>query len=62
MNEQWTTAQPAERHAEKAPHNERQPRVSFDSLADGQPEVLIEFRDHIYRLRVTRNGKLILNK
>jgi hemin uptake protein HemP len=38
------------------------PRVSFESLAQGRSEVLIEFRGQLYRLRATRNGKLILNK
>jgi hemin uptake protein HemP len=38
------------------------PRVSFESLARGKSEVLIEFRGQLYRLRATRNGKLILNK
>ncbi len=38
------------------------PAVNFDELAKGDNEVLIEFQDQLYRLRVTKNGKLILNK
>ena len=37
-------------------------RFHFDQLAHGQAEIWIEFRGQTYRLRVTRNGKLILNK
>ncbi|MGE0759244.1 MAG: hemin uptake protein HemP [Pirellulaceae bacterium] len=37
-------------------------RIPFETLAQGQPEVLIEFRGQLYRLRQTKNGKLILNK
>jgi len=35
---------------------------SFDQLSRGSNEVLIEHRGQLYRLRRTRNGKLILNK
>lgn len=38
------------------------PVVSFSQLAQGAKEVVVEFEDQHYRLRVTRNGKLILNK
>lgn len=38
------------------------PRVSFDDLAAGAKEVLIDHAGQVYRLRVTRNRKLILNK
>jgi len=38
------------------------PVLQFDSICQGQSEVLIEFRGQQYRLRVTQNGKLILNK
>lgn len=34
----------------------------FEQLAAGAQEVLIEHRGQQYRLRVTRNGGLILNK
>ncbi len=36
--------------------------IPFDALAEGHTEVLIEFHGQIYRLRSTRNKKLILNK
>lgn len=42
------------------PH--QSPAYEFRSLSQGQPEVLITHDGHIYRLRATRNGKLILNK
>ena len=38
------------------------PVVTFESMASGQREVVIEYRGQQYRLRATRNGKLILNK
>ena len=38
------------------------PLLDFEQLARGGKEVLIDFHSQIYRLRVTRNGKLILNK
>ncbi|MBR9801939.1 hemin uptake protein HemP [bacterium] len=42
-----------------------QPPVSpirFRDLAQGVTEVLVEHEGQVYRLRLTRNGKLILNK
>ncbi len=36
--------------------------VQFEQIADGRPEVFIDFQGQRYRLRVTQNGKLILNK
>ena len=36
--------------------------VVFDDLADGQSELIIEHHGQKYRLRATRNGRLILNK
>lgn len=36
--------------------------LSFELLGQGQNEVLIAYRGQLYRLRATRNGKLILNK
>lgn len=38
------------------------PQVDFQQLAGNNPEILILFRGQTYRLRATRNGKLILNK
>ncbi len=36
--------------------------VSFQALAGGAKEVLVEHAGQVYRLRLTKNGKLILNK
>jgi len=36
--------------------------LKFEDLAQGQLEIAIEFNGQLYRLRATRNGKLILNK
>jgi hemin uptake protein HemP len=41
----------------------REPRkVSSDDLMQGAIELLITHRNDVYRLRVTRSGKLILHK
>lgn len=37
-------------------------KITFQQLAEGAPEVLVEHDGQVYRLRLTRNGKLILNK
>ncbi|MCH9653383.1 MAG: hemin uptake protein HemP [Planctomycetes bacterium] len=34
----------------------------FELLSKGQKEVLIAFQGQVYRLRKTRNGRLILTK
>lgn len=36
--------------------------VSFTDLAGGTAEVIIEHEGQKYRLRATRNGRLLLNK
>jgi hemin uptake protein HemP len=36
--------------------------IQFEAIAQGETEILIEYRDQRYRLRATKNGKLILNK
>jgi hemin uptake protein HemP len=38
------------------------PHYQFAELSSGGQEVLIEHEGHTYRLRRTKNGKLILNK
>ena len=38
------------------------PQVEARALFNGQREVNIRFRGEIYRLRITRNDKLILTK
>ena len=57
--------QPAERKtSDRADvcHSRSVPVLDFDKYAEGGPEILVEFRNQRYRLRVTRNGGLILNK
>ncbi|MBC7964357.1 MAG: hemin uptake protein HemP [Fuerstia sp.] len=36
--------------------------VSFSQIAGGTTEVIIEHEGQQYRLRATRNGRLLLNK
>lgn len=36
--------------------------IRFEEISKGETEVLIVYRDQHYRLRATKNGKLILNK
>jgi hemin uptake protein HemP len=36
--------------------------LASDSLFDGETEIGIEHRGSLYRLKITRQGKLILNK
>ncbi len=43
-------------------HWEPAKKIQFETLAEGQTEVLIEYQGQLYRLRATRNKKLILNK
>jgi hemin uptake protein HemP len=38
------------------------PAVSTAALFKGQREIVIEHNGELYRLRITRQGKLILNK
>ncbi len=38
------------------------PRVSTTSLFEGKAELEIDHRGEVYRLRITRTGKLILTK
>ena len=38
------------------------PPIEARALFNGQREVAIRFRDQVYRLRITRNDKLILTK
>lgn len=45
----------------ETPGEESAPILSTD-LLEGREEVRIQHGDEIYRLRITRNGKLILHK
>ena len=42
--------------------NKPECEINFSELAQGKKEVRITHNGEIYRLRVTKNGKLILNK
>ncbi len=57
QNQEKSTPENAPQEAPEFPK-----RIAFEILSDGQTEVLIEFHGQIYRLRSTRNNKLILNK
>lgn len=46
----------------KSPASGEASAIQFEDLARGENEVVIEYENQKYRLRVTRNGKLILNK
>jgi hemin uptake protein HemP len=39
-----------------------QPVVSFEEISGGASEILIAYEGQTYRLRTTRNGRLVLNK
>jgi hemin uptake protein HemP len=52
---------PSDANQESKPPPERK-AVAFETLAQGAKEVLIQYGGQVYRLRLTRNGKLILNK
>ena len=45
-----------------APIPDIQRIVLFNDIAGGTPEVIIEHEGQRYRLRATRNGRLLLNK
>ena len=46
----------------KAKHRELPVETTTAELFKGQTEVLIHHGDDTYRLRVTKSGKLVLNK
>ncbi|MCA9174213.1 MAG: hemin uptake protein HemP [Planctomycetales bacterium] len=63
MNEQQSKEQPSPQQMPNSPS--LQPvRVCWDSdeLLQGEKEVLISHHGEVYRLRETRNGKLLLGK
>lgn len=51
---------------DKSPRNQaaepRKPSVDVQSLLQGQQEVALLHRGEAYRLRITKQGKLILTK
>ena len=46
----------------RSDENERLEPVDAGELFQGQREIAIRFRGNTYRLRITRNDKLILTK
>ena len=54
--------QPSKPENDDSPAPKTLQRTSFESLAQGANEVIIEHQGEEYRLRLTRNGRLILNK
>ena len=40
----------------------RRDRFTTDELFHGANEIVIAYRDAVYRLKITRQGKLVLNK
>lgn len=46
----------------KHPETESLPSYDSGDLLKGAREILIHHEGEVYRLRLTRNGKLILNK
>jgi hemin uptake protein HemP len=55
-----TTPNPLQNKGDDATREPR--KVSSHDLMQGATELLITHRDHVYRLRITRSGKLILHK
>lgn len=50
---------------QKSPKSEEQPLgrpLTFSQLSEGKNELTIEHEGQLYRLRATKNGKLLLNK
>jgi hemin uptake protein HemP len=43
-------------------HSTQAPVVDSDSLFGGRNEVIVRHGELLYRLRITRNGKLVMNK
>jgi hemin uptake protein HemP len=62
MLEQHAASRDDAAHDASRPAENLPPRVAFESMAGDRSEVFIEYRGQLYRLRATRNGKLILNK
>lgn len=52
----------AERRDDRAPDSPRPATISSEDLFRGLREIQIRHAGEVYRLRLTRNGKLILHK
>jgi hemin uptake protein HemP len=61
-----TNAQPQESRPNNEPRRTTAPdsvrKLASHDLLQGAQEILIEHAGEVYRLRLTRNGKLILHK
>lgn len=57
-----STSEPPKRSPTDPPADHENSVISSGDLLAGRQEVLIRHGDETYRLRVTRNGKLILQK
>lgn len=53
---------PADAHGDADDPTDLQPRWRSEELLEGKQEVLIRHGKEIYRLRLTKQGKLILYK
>lgn len=62
MTDENAKSSPAADNPETAALPIRDVYVSFEELANGQNEIGIDYNGQRYRLRVTKNGRLILNK
>ncbi|MEL7298213.1 MAG: hemin uptake protein HemP [Pseudomonadota bacterium] len=49
-------------HSSNAESRKRPREIDSDALFQGSREVVIRFQGETYRLRITRNNKLILTK
>ncbi|MFQ5731398.1 MAG: hemin uptake protein HemP [Planctomycetaceae bacterium] len=62
MNEDSRDIPGLSRSAEQSESDGKPPEVTSESLLAGHREILIRHGEAVYRLRLTRNGKLILQK
>jgi hemin uptake protein HemP len=56
------TVRPASQPEPSSPAESPLTAISSDDILQGKSEVLIRHGGELYRLRLTRNGKLILQK
>lgn len=60
MNDQ-TNSHPSE-NTHPVPSASGAPTFNSEDLFQGQREILIRHGEEVYKVRITRNGKLIMNK
>ena len=61
LNQETLSATPLARSTQGAPPVKSR-ELNSTELLSGQQEIFIRHGEELYRLRVTRNGKLILHK